>query len=68
MLILQEIHTLKTQLEAAKYDIIKYCIGKSWFGGFLNLKPAYVLTIMQNQTSLLRRQFNLSFLVVLQSF
>lgn len=24
----QEIHTLKTQLEAAKYDVIKYCIGK----------------------------------------
>lgn len=23
----QEIHTLKTQLEAAKYDVIKYCIG-----------------------------------------
>ncbi|CAM6096582.1 unnamed protein product [Calypogeia fissa] len=23
----REIHTLKTQLEAAKYDIIKYCIG-----------------------------------------
>jgi hypothetical protein len=26
---LQEIHTLKTQLEAAKYDVIKYCIGKA---------------------------------------
>lgn len=24
----QEIHTLKTQLEAAKFDVIKYCIGK----------------------------------------
>jgi hypothetical protein len=27
--ILQEIHTLKTQLEAAKFDVIKYCIGKA---------------------------------------
>jgi hypothetical protein len=25
----REIHTLKTQLEAAKYDVIKYCIGKA---------------------------------------
>lgn len=25
----QEIHTLKTQLEAAKYDVIKYCIGNA---------------------------------------
>lgn len=24
---LQEIHSLKAQLEAAKYDVIKYCIG-----------------------------------------
>jgi hypothetical protein len=23
----QEIHSLKAQLEAAKYDVIKYCIG-----------------------------------------
>lgn len=23
----QEIHALKAQLEAAKYDVIKYCIG-----------------------------------------
>jgi poly(3-hydroxyalkanoate) synthetase len=23
----REIHTLKTQLEAAKFDVIKYCIG-----------------------------------------
>lgn len=27
----QEIHTLKTQLEAAKYDVIKYCIGTTFF-------------------------------------
>jgi predicted RNase H-like nuclease (RuvC/YqgF family) len=25
----REIHTLKTQLEAAKFDVIKYCIGKA---------------------------------------
>jgi len=25
--ILQEIHALRAQLEAAKYDVIKYCIG-----------------------------------------
>jgi chaperonin cofactor prefoldin len=25
----REIHTLKTQLEAAKYDVIKYCIGEA---------------------------------------
>ncbi len=25
----QEIHTLQTQLEAAKYDVIKYCIGEA---------------------------------------
>lgn len=24
---MQEIHSLKAQLEAAKYDVIKYCIG-----------------------------------------
>lgn len=23
----QEIHTLRAELEAAKYDVIKYCIG-----------------------------------------
>ncbi|KAM3192424.1 hypothetical protein ACQJBY_069570 [Aegilops geniculata] len=27
LLFLQEIHSLKAQLEAAKYDVIKYCIG-----------------------------------------
>lgn len=25
--LLQEIHALRAQLEAAKYDVIKYCIG-----------------------------------------
>ena len=27
IIIFQEIHALKAQLEAAKYDVIKYCIG-----------------------------------------
>lgn len=27
----QEIHSLKTQLEAAKFDVIKYCIGIAFF-------------------------------------
>jgi hypothetical protein len=27
---LQEIHALKTQLEASKYEVIKYCIGMFW--------------------------------------
>lgn len=40
-LIWQEIHTLKTQLEAAKYDVIKYCIGNA---RHLNLCVAFCLS------------------------